>query len=93
MLPAGAPVVRGTPNVGGSIITAAGLMFIASTMDDYLCAFDIDTGAELWKGRLPAGAHAMPMTYRLRPGGKQYGGSIVTVTTACWHRTHRCAPP
>ena len=57
---------------GGPIVTAAGLVFIASALDNYLRAFDIDTGAELWKGRLPAGGQAMPMTYRLRPGGKQY---------------------
>jgi len=40
-------------------------------MDDYLRAFDIDTGAELWKSRLPAGGQATPMTYRLR-NGKQF---------------------
>jgi len=48
-------VISGTPNLGGPIVTAAGLIFIASAMDNYLRAFDIDTGAELWKGRLPAG--------------------------------------
>ena len=41
-------------------------------MDDYLRAFDVNTGAELRRGRLPAGAQAMPMTYRLRPDGKQF---------------------
>ena len=65
-------VISGTPNLGGPIITAAGLIFIASAMDNYLRAFDIDTGAELWKGRLPAGGQATPMTYRLRPDGKQF---------------------
>jgi quinoprotein glucose dehydrogenase len=39
-------------------------------MDDYLRAFDIETGRELWKGRLPAGAQATPMTYRV--AGRQY---------------------
>jgi quinoprotein glucose dehydrogenase len=67
-----AHVVQGTPNLGGPIITAGGLVFIAAAMDDYLRAFDIETGAELWKGRLPAGGQAMPMTYRLRPGDKQF---------------------
>jgi quinoprotein glucose dehydrogenase len=64
-------VISGTPNLGGPIVTAAGLIFIASAMDNYLRAFDIDTGAELWKGRLPAGGQATPMTYRLHPDGKQ----------------------
>jgi quinoprotein glucose dehydrogenase len=65
-------VISGTPNLGGPIVTAAGLIFIASAMDNYLRAFDIDTGAELWKGRLPAGGQATPMTYRLRSDGKQF---------------------
>jgi quinoprotein glucose dehydrogenase len=65
-------VISGTPNLGGPIVTAAGLIFISSAMDNYLRAFDIDTGAELWKGRLPAGGQATPMTYRLRGDGKQF---------------------
>jgi quinoprotein glucose dehydrogenase len=65
-----AALVQGTPNLGGPIMTAAGLTFIASAMDQYLRAFDTETGAELWKGRLPAGGQAMPMTYRA--GGKQF---------------------
>jgi quinoprotein glucose dehydrogenase len=65
-------VISGTPNLGGPIITAGGLVFIASAMDNYLRAFDADTGAELWKGRLPAGGQATPMTYCLRPDGKQF---------------------
>jgi quinoprotein glucose dehydrogenase len=69
---ANVPAIQGTPNLGGPIITAGGLVFIASALDNFLRAFDVDTGAELWKGRLPAGGQAMPMTYRLRSGGKQY---------------------
>ena len=67
-----AEIWRAADNGGGPIITAGGLVFIASAMDNYLRAFDLDTGAELWKGRLPAGGQAMPMTYRLRPDGKQF---------------------
>jgi quinoprotein glucose dehydrogenase len=67
-----APVIRGTPNLGGAIVTAGGLVFVAAAMDNYLRAFDIETGAELWKARLPAGGQATPMTYRLRPDGKQF---------------------
>jgi quinoprotein glucose dehydrogenase len=66
------PPLSGTPNLGGPIVTAGGLVFVASAMDNYLRAFDVETGAELWKGRLPAGAQAMPMTFRLRPDGKQF---------------------
>jgi quinoprotein glucose dehydrogenase len=71
LLPASSPVVAGTPNLGGPIVTAGGLVFVASATDDYLRAFDVESGAELWKGRLPAGGQALPMTYRL-PGGRQF---------------------
>jgi quinoprotein glucose dehydrogenase len=66
------PVFHGTPNLGGPIVTAGGIVFVAAALDNYLRAFDIEAGAELWKGRLPAGGQAAPMTYRLRPGGKQF---------------------
>ncbi|MEM7740492.1 MAG: pyrroloquinoline quinone-dependent dehydrogenase, partial [Pseudomonadota bacterium] len=60
----------GTPTFGGPIITSAGLVFIGAAMDNYLRAFDVETGEELWKGRLPAGAQATPMTYTYQ--GQQY---------------------
>jgi quinoprotein glucose dehydrogenase len=41
-------------------------------MDDYLRAFDSQTGRELWKGRLPAGGQATPMTYRVGEDDKQF---------------------
>ncbi len=62
----------GTPNLGGSIVTAGGLVFIAATTDKYLRAFDAKTGEVIWKHRLPYTANATPMTYRLRRDGKQY---------------------
>jgi quinoprotein glucose dehydrogenase len=60
----------GTPNFGGPIATASGLVFIGAAMDDYLRAFDGATGKELWRGRLPAGGQATPMTYVV--GGRQF---------------------
>jgi quinoprotein glucose dehydrogenase len=62
----------GTPTLGGPITTAGGLVFIASTTDYFLRAFDLESGDELWKGRLPTAAHSTPMTYRLREDGPQY---------------------
>jgi quinoprotein glucose dehydrogenase len=59
------PVRYGTPNLGGPMVTGGGLIFIGAAMDNYLRAFDIDSGRELWKRRLPAGGQATPMTYRL----------------------------
>ncbi len=61
----------GTPNLGGPLVTAGGVVFVGAAMDNYLRAFDIETGRELWKGRLPAGGQATPMTYRLATG-RQY---------------------
>lgn len=60
----------GSPNLGGSIVTAGGLVFIGAAMDTYLRAFDVESGKEVWKGPLPASAQATPMTYRIR--GKQH---------------------
>lgn len=61
----------GSINLGGAMITAGGLVFIAGTMDERLRAFDIDTGEELWSAPLPAGGNALPMTYT-GDDGRQY---------------------
>ncbi|NKF22087.1 pyrroloquinoline quinone-dependent dehydrogenase [Solimonas sp. C16B3] len=60
----------GSPNVGGPMVTAGGLVFIGAAMDDFLRAFDAHSGEELWKGRLPAGGQATPMSYMWK--GRQY---------------------
>lgn len=62
----------GVPNIGGSVVTASGLAFIGASTDGYFRAFDVENGKKLWERHLPAGAQATPMTYRLRPDGKQY---------------------
>ena len=62
----------GSISLGGPIVTAGGIVFIAGTTDSYIRAFDVETGKELWKAQLPASGNATPMTYRLRSGGKQY---------------------
>jgi quinoprotein glucose dehydrogenase len=62
----------GSINLGGPIVTAGGLIFIAGTFDPFLRAFDVQTGKELWKAELPASGNATPMTYRLASSGKQY---------------------
>jgi membrane-bound PQQ-dependent dehydrogenase (glucose/quinate/shikimate family) len=61
----------GSLSLGGPIVTAGGLVFVAGTVDPHIRAFDAETGKELWRAELPASAHATPMTYRL-PNGKQY---------------------
>jgi quinoprotein glucose dehydrogenase len=66
------PVPDGSISLGGPIITAGGLIFVAGTFDPVLRAFDIDNGKELWKAVLPATGAATPMTFRLRKTGKQF---------------------
>jgi quinoprotein glucose dehydrogenase len=62
----------GSPNLGGSIATAGGLVFVGATTDKYLRAFDAGTGEEVWRHRLPFTANSTPATYRLRPDGRQF---------------------
>jgi hypothetical protein len=72
LAPVPLPITFGTPNLGGPIVTQGGLVFIGAAMDNYLRAFDLETGKELWKGRLPAGGQATPMSYRLGENGRQF---------------------
>ena len=60
----------GTENYGGPVVTAGGLVFIAASKDEYIRAFDKNSGAELWKHKLPAGGYATPSVYRVN--NKQY---------------------
>jgi quinoprotein glucose dehydrogenase len=61
----------GSPNLGGPIVTAGGLIFIGAAFDSHIRAFDVETGKLLWTGDLPNSARATPMTYQ-GPDGKQY---------------------
>lgn len=61
----------GMPALGGAITTASGLAFHSGTQDYYLRAYDTETGEVLWKGRLPSGSQATPMTY-IGKDGRQY---------------------
>lgn len=86
----------GLPNLGGPLVTASGLVLIGASFDDYLRAYDVKTGAELWKGRLPAGGQATPMTYTV--DGRQYvviaaGGHERAGTTAGDHLVAFALPP
>ena len=58
--------------MGGSMVTAGGLVFIGATDDSRFRAFDKETGRELWAARLPASAHATPMTFLSKKTNKQY---------------------
>lgn len=67
----GLQIPIGMPTLGGPVTTAGGVTFYAGTQDYYLRALDTTTGEELWKGRLPVGAQATPMTY-VGTDGRQY---------------------
>jgi glucose dehydrogenase len=61
----------GTPNVGGAIVTAGGLLFIGATNDSRFRAFDSRTGKQIWVTQMEATGNATPVTY-LGRNGKQY---------------------
>jgi quinoprotein glucose dehydrogenase len=61
----------GTVNLGGSIATASGLVFIAASNDGKLRAFESRSGKELWVGQLDAPAYTVPITYQGRDS-RQY---------------------
>jgi quinoprotein glucose dehydrogenase len=79
----------GTTNLGGSLVTAGGLLFIGATDDERFRAFDKKTGKEIWTVKLPATAHASPMTFTgpkskkqfvviaVGGGGKKYSDTLV----------------
>jgi quinoprotein glucose dehydrogenase len=62
----------GAPNLGGAIVTAGGLVFIAGTNDSMFRAFDAARGRQLWSTRIAASGHATPMTYKGARSGRQY---------------------
>ena len=66
----GLPLNIGTPNNGGSVMTAGGLAFIGASTDNLLHAIDLKTGKTLWTGALPGGGQANAMTYAVN--GRQY---------------------
>jgi quinoprotein glucose dehydrogenase len=68
----GLKVKTGTPNLGGSMVTAGGLVFIGATMDSRFRAFDAKTGEQLWVTKLKASAHATPVTYLGKKTGRQF---------------------
>jgi len=69
-LPTFLPIEIGTPNNGGPVVTAGGLIFISAATDDLIKAIDIRTGEIVWSDVLPAGGQATPIVYE--QNGKEY---------------------
>ena len=61
----------GSLNLGGSVATAGGLIFIGATNDSRFRAFESRDGKLLWETELEASAHSSPITYMGRDG-RQY---------------------
>jgi glucose dehydrogenase len=74
----------GAMNMGGSITTAGGVLFIGATNDRSFRAFESKTGKVLWDTKLEAGAYDTPLTYQGKDG-KQY---IVIVVAGDGHYDH-----
>ncbi len=62
----------GFPSAGGPLVTASGLAFIGASLDNYIRAYSTVDGSEIWRHRLPAGAQAVPMTFRGEKSGRQF---------------------
>lgn len=69
-IPSMLPITIGTPNNGGPLVTAGGLIFIAATTDNKFRAIDMKTGKTVWETTLPAGGQTTPITYEV--DGRQY---------------------
>ncbi len=78
----------GALNLGGSLATASGLVFIGATADRRFRAFDARTGKELWVAKIDADAKAAPMTF-LGRDGRQY----VVIMAGGGLQLSRSAPP
>jgi quinoprotein glucose dehydrogenase len=64
--------IEGVFNLGSPLATAGGLVFVGGTEDAKLHAYASGDGRRIASFDLPASLHAGPITYRVRPGGKQY---------------------
>ena len=69
----------GRPALAGAIVTAGGVLFIASSDDNRFRAFDSKTGKQLWVTKLARRGNADPITYQGR-NGKQYVAVVATDT-------------
>lgn len=69
-IPSMLPLTIGTPNNGGAVVTASGLIFIAAATDNLIRAIELSTGKTLWERKLPGGGQATPIVYQ--SGGREY---------------------
>jgi quinoprotein glucose dehydrogenase len=58
----------GALNLGGPVTTTTGLVFVGSTIDPYLRAFETKDGRQVWEAPLPTGARATPLVFTTESG-------------------------
>ncbi|WP_417580421.1 PQQ-binding-like beta-propeller repeat protein [Pelagibacterium sp.] len=91
-IPSMLPLEIGTPNNGGPIVTAGGLIFIAATTDDLIRAIDIETGETVWQDTLPGGGQTTPIIYEVAgreflvvaPGGHHFMETPISDAVIAW---------
>ena len=69
----------GRPAMAGAIVTAGGVVFVASTDDNRFRAIEAASGRELWTTTLERRGNASPITYQGK-NGKQYVALVATDT-------------
>ncbi|WAH60960.1 membrane-bound PQQ-dependent dehydrogenase, glucose/quinate/shikimate family [Pseudomonas silvicola] len=74
-IPSRVKLQMGTPTDSGPLTTAGGVTILGAALDNYMRAFDTETGKLLWEERLPAGAQGAPLSYV--QNGKQYVVAVV----------------
>ncbi|MEM8564197.1 MAG: PQQ-binding-like beta-propeller repeat protein, partial [Pseudomonadota bacterium] len=78
----GLPFQVGTPVRAGTLTTRGGLIFMSSTMDSTVRAFDLRSGEVKWSADLPGSGQSTPMSYLSSNTDRQY--IIVTVPNPSW---------
>src|SRR3546814_16252752 len=68
MTPVPLPFKGGVPGIGAPMSTNGGVAFLGAAVDNYLRAYNLTTGEQIWRARLPAGGQAPPMTYAVDDG-------------------------
>lgn len=74
-IPSRIKLTMGTPSDSGALTTGGGVTIIGAALDNFMRAFDTQTGQKLWETRLPAGGQGAPLTYV--QNGKQYVVAVV----------------
>ena len=64
--------IKGLPGFAAPMMTGSELVFSGVSNEHAFRAFSLRDGRELWKAELPTAANALPMTYQIRPDGRQF---------------------